>query len=424
MRELLTKPFDSIGAEDIQRLIDTESEESILLELKGPLPAPSDRVDPWQAGENRILPFTRDAILSEIVGMANATGGLVVLGVNESEESPPRASDLFPLRDCVDLADRLGDQAWSCIDPRIPSLEVKGVPMAEDGSGAVLIRVRPSLRSPHGLSTTRRAYVRRGTSTESLFVREIQEMTLRSSTAAQELEQKLEGRRRGAQAILDRAQETGTDKLVVRISLLPTMTMPVVIDRAYQNEALFPPLRPFTSRIAGSEIILEAPTSVQDINNTAASPVLRGARRSSHEHDRFDLTHTVHGDGFVELLFAFGAQGGGAPIYSSWFLGLLANALVMADAVRQAAGGPGAQLVLDVEVGSWPSFPQLHGFEELRYMGVGDRESGTLEATPLRLPMYPIEDVTQFSDLMKRVMNDLREAAGLRAIEEFEVDFS
>ena len=162
MKDLLSKRLADIGKEDVERLIDHQEEEGPLLELKGPLPAPDNRSDPWQQGTDRILPYTRDEVLREVAGMATANGGIVRLGVDETDDEPKRAKAPFLLRDCVPLAGRFEDMAWSCLDPRLPNLEVKGIPLRPDGVGVVLFRVTSSLRGPHGLNTTKRAYIRRG----------------------------------------------------------------------------------------------------------------------------------------------------------------------------------------------------------------------------------------------------------------------
>lgn len=421
MKELLTKRFTEIGAADIRRLVDAAAEESVSLELKGPLPSPEGRDDPWQAGDNRILPFARDQVLSEVVGMANAAGGLVVLGVNETGDDPPRASTPFPLRDCIDLASRFDDAAWSCIDPRLPSLEVKGIPLADGGAGAVIFRVQSSHQSPHGSTTTRRAYVRRGTSTETLFIREVQEMTLRSVSVVEKLEQRLESRRPKLRTIVAASARGSIERLGIRISIIPTSPS-VVIHRIYDKLDLFPDLHQFIGIVSGNKVKLSPPISVQDINRSRVLPTLRGGLRTCTKNEKFFLSQAVYQDGLVELLFHFASEGGDSPVFSSWLLGLLCNALRIADTARRIAGAPGTELVLDLEIESGVSNPLYVGFEELRQVVFDDIEQGVLEPNPLRL-QYPVRGLGGFSDLVKWVLNDLREAAGLRAVDDFEVDF-
>jgi predicted HTH transcriptional regulator len=45
-------------------------------------------------------------VLAEVVAMANIYGGDVVLGIEESEEKPPRAIAVHHMPECIDLASR------------------------------------------------------------------------------------------------------------------------------------------------------------------------------------------------------------------------------------------------------------------------------------------------------------------------------
>lgn len=191
MKDLLTKQLHEISISDIERVIDLQYEESSTLELKGPLPVPRNNKDPWQDGEGRILSSTRDEILSEVVAMVNGGGGVVVVGIEETDDDPRRAKALYPVRDCVQLAERFDDMAWNCIDPRLPNIEIKGIPVRKDGAGVVFFRVVGSRSSPHGLSTTKRAYIRRGSRTETMFMREIQEKTLEAARSLDRMTERL-----------------------------------------------------------------------------------------------------------------------------------------------------------------------------------------------------------------------------------------
>jgi len=422
MKELLSKRLEHIDASDVQRLLDTGAEENISLEYKGSIPVDHGQTEPWQAGNDRILPSSRDKVLAEVVAMANAVGGVVLLGIEETKDDPPRATKKSPLRDCVRLADRFSDAAWSCIDPRLPNIEIKGIPLKDDGAGVVVFRVQPSLRRPHGLNTTRRAYLRRGTSAEMMYIREIQEMTLSAKSAVQRLEQRLEQRRLAPRDTIENCNALGIEKLALRVSIASTY-LSTVVDQVYRRPELFPELREFRANLEGKTIRLSPPGSVQSINHTPIGPRLRGGFRKSVEDEAFSLCQAVYGDGLVELLFYFTSHSGGNWVYPSWALSFLSNALLTADALRGVANSPGAEMLLDLEIEGAVSSPQLGDFEELRYEGVGEREHGRFESNPLRLPQYPVLDAQSFGALVKRVMNDLREAAGLKAIDSLEVDF-
>jgi predicted HTH transcriptional regulator len=100
--------------------VDEEYPEGEGLEFKEQLPS-KDGIDPWASGERRITGRARDAILDEVIALANASGGHVILGIEESDDHPKRAKGIRPLPDCAALADRLRHQVRDCIEPPLAS---------------------------------------------------------------------------------------------------------------------------------------------------------------------------------------------------------------------------------------------------------------------------------------------------------------
>ena len=221
---------------------------------------------------------------------------------------------------------------------------------------------------------------------------------------------------------MNRGNERGKEILGIRFSVVPT-TGPINIERVYDQDTLFPDIRVFAARVEGKDTRLDPPGRVGSINHMPPRPILRGARRVSEGDDKMSLIHEVHSDGLVELFFSFESGQGGNHVFMEWTLGLLANVLVIADATRQVAGMPAVEMALDVEIGSSVTTPVYCDLSVRKFLGVGDRESGPLDPNPLRLPPYTVTDVGNFSRIVKQVMNDLREAAGFRAIDDFEVKF-
>ena len=102
-----------------------------------------------------------------------------------------------------------------------------------------------------------------------------------------------------------------------------------------------------------------------------------------------------------------------------WALAVLANALTMSFAVRALAGVAGGEMLLDFEIQS-PNRPAVVvDFEERRYQGIGNIEQGIIELEPLRIDDYTVADVEEFGETLKTIMNEIREAAGLRALDDF-----
>src|SRR4029077_17329092 len=94
--DVLTKAFDQITAEDIEELCSQGVYESQTIEFKGDLPGDGGRADAWNAG-GKVSPSARDGLLREIVAFANAQGGTLVLGIEETKEKPPRAKNIKPI---------------------------------------------------------------------------------------------------------------------------------------------------------------------------------------------------------------------------------------------------------------------------------------------------------------------------------------
>lgn len=126
------KAIEFITIEDVRQLIVDGVSESLNIEFKLDIPvSPEEQKaqrakDPslsvprgWQ-GSGSISNFGRDALAEEIVAFANADGGTLVLGMEETEAAPPRASRLNVLPNVFDLERRLRDAFNDCIEPRPP----------------------------------------------------------------------------------------------------------------------------------------------------------------------------------------------------------------------------------------------------------------------------------------------------------------
>jgi hypothetical protein len=131
----------------------------------------------------------RDDIAKEIVAFANAHGGVLVLGIDETDDNPRRARAIFEPRipSVIDCAERLEMALNSIIDPPIPMFEVRGIP-GEDGAGVIVMRVPPSISAPHGFGTPFAAYVRRGTRSEPMTMREAQSMFFERRTRLERID--------------------------------------------------------------------------------------------------------------------------------------------------------------------------------------------------------------------------------------------
>jgi len=123
---MLDKPFDQITIDDVQDLCSRGAYENQLLEFKRELQAERGRSDPWMTGGN-FTAYARDRLFREIIGFANAQGGTLVLGIDQTKGEPPRADKIIALPRIHGLAARMEEAARACIDPVLPGLQVRGL---------------------------------------------------------------------------------------------------------------------------------------------------------------------------------------------------------------------------------------------------------------------------------------------------------
>jgi predicted HTH transcriptional regulator len=80
-----------LTSEDIDRLISEQVQEGSQVELKRTLQS-NDGDDPWVSGQNEVGTRARNKLVEEVIAFANAYGGWLFLGVDETSTKPNRAS--------------------------------------------------------------------------------------------------------------------------------------------------------------------------------------------------------------------------------------------------------------------------------------------------------------------------------------------
>ncbi|CAA2161197.1 hypothetical protein MBRA_06357 [Methylobacterium brachiatum] len=198
LRRILEAPIANLTFADIEALIHDEAEEGARLELKRGLPANDRQVDPWMTGGPRIGNPARDGLAKELVALANAYGGAVVVGIDETDDYPKRARGPNPITipRVVELAERMQQALDSLIDPPLAVLEVRGIERPDsDGEGVLVIRTGASTRAPHGHGRPPQAYMRRGSRSEPMSMRDLQSVLFETRTRGERISALLEERR-------------------------------------------------------------------------------------------------------------------------------------------------------------------------------------------------------------------------------------
>jgi Putative DNA-binding domain len=189
--ELVNKPLHSWTLEDLNLIVARQSEESQFLEFKAQLPHGNDAKG-WASGQ-KLHRSEKDGIAKEIVALANAYGGHVIVGIEESNDNPKRAASLAPpiprLADCVEsLRASLGD----LIDPPINGLTFQPISKGSgDDAGYVVVKVPQSIHAPHGFGRPPEAFVRRADKSEPMTMRDMQNVFWEARTRRERIDGEL-----------------------------------------------------------------------------------------------------------------------------------------------------------------------------------------------------------------------------------------
>ena len=194
MIQVLSKTVDQIDIHDIESLIESRVPEGEQIEFKEALPAKGHGPDSWVNDQKRIGDYAKKSILEETVAFANAHGGALLLGIEESGARPPVATAIKPIPRCHDLAENLKLVFRDCVEPQLPQIDIFGIEKT-DGAGVVVLRVGRSRLAPHRITTTLVCPVRRSDRCEKMTMREIQDMTLNVARGLERLNGQLRWRK-------------------------------------------------------------------------------------------------------------------------------------------------------------------------------------------------------------------------------------
>lgn len=186
---LRQKPLRDWKYSDLELVIG--SEESIGLELKSGLQVNKDAKG-WQA-TGKLHRSETDGLAKEVVAFANAYGGDLIVGIEESDDHPKRATKLSEKLNDVDaLVDQLKRSFASLIDPPLVGLELIALKeKSEDANGFLVIKITDSLSKPHGYGTPSLAYIRKDDRSEPMKMHQLHDRFYEAQTSRQRLAQEL-----------------------------------------------------------------------------------------------------------------------------------------------------------------------------------------------------------------------------------------
>jgi Putative DNA-binding domain len=401
MRDLFTKPIELLTADDARSVIGWP--ESLLVEFKQELPSREGRGDAWTKGGN-VEDHAKRGIFKEVVALANTSGGHLVLGIVETKEKPPAAARIAPVPRCVELAERLERSAQS-IDPPIPRLLVRGIPTDEDGSGIVLFRVPESRSAPHR-SIDKECYIRRGTESMPMTMREIQDMTINVGRRTNVIEQAIqESRNRMIRWFLLPNPHEGMKMVGFRITAVPVVTA-LSLPRLFGNLPDLPRSNQYRATVVFSSHRSTFSVHSADVP-MQVRPIMRGVSMTGSNGRSCCNLFT---DGSVEIFVGVDTFGGYAKLYLGWIACDLVNALRITDYLRVRAGVPDCEYVVECEIIVQTQITSLilHGWGQ----NPETNAIGNLSELPLMLPRLSFGQLSDLNGVITAMSTDLHDATG------------
>lgn len=405
MHPVFTKAFDAVTADDVRALIGWPEGQQV--EFKREVPEIKGQRT-W-AADRDLASGPRDSLLKEVVAFANAAGGHLLVGVEQSDDEIPVATGIRPIPACADLADRLGRSAASGVDQVIPNLQIRAIPTEEDGAGVVLVRVPESSAAPHRVKSTRIVYLRRNASSDEVTsMRDVHMLVLAAARRGELVEQRV----RGFEDTFNRwlgPHFEGKFGTAVHVSAVPIGWMPTVTRLFNHRQELMPPS--WTS-LNATFLYNSRPLTYGlpfDTSGHSDRPILRGVRREDRSQG---VVCEVFQDGAIDFRRVF-VRGDDYPdlAYSlpiSWLLGCVCNALIFLHRFRSRAGAPEAEYALHVHAltNSSRNLTLLQLQQNSASEGVGKLEGKSLSLD------YSVLDRTGFDELVSNVVDDCYDACG------------
>lgn len=411
---MFAKPLRQLDAQDIERVCAEAVQEDANVEFKSALPAKQQVGDPWIGGASMIGDYAKTAIVKEVVAFANAYGGVLILGIEETQGKPARAAEIAPIPRCHELAERLRLVCRDTIEPQVPLLDAVGVVTTDEGAGVVVIQVPQSRSAPHRHMGDWQCYFRHADRSEKMPMREIQDLTLRVRQGLEDIESNFEISRHGFHEAISEIKGNSSDLgvLGIRVALVPLT--PIRIEHVHRVEEAKPTSRSLKGYIQGAEIdIIDVPT--KGAKNWR--PIIRGseAREQSGLKKQYI---SVHDDGRMNLQWIKGEEDQYYALYPNWVISMFANSLLSANRFRISAGSPNSEFGLEYEIAI--------ASKSINVMNYGGQISMMMGEIPPGSHLFPrssIGPVEEFPMLVKVFEQDFWNLTGTDWESDIEVIF-
>lgn len=297
--------------EDIFKIIEQGSAwtESLQIEFKR---------EPTGYDESNPLNLSKEAkkdIVKEVVALANLHGGLLIIGIDESDDKPPRAKNLRLLSKSGELADRLGRVIFDCIDPPLYGIECNSIRCAHEDEGVIIIEIPSSHTGPHRSTLDRHVYRRNGTESRPInSMAEIHQLTL----LYQKLENQIESNFESCRNVFNNSFKPPNviawgGRLAIRVTAVPLTPVTINLD----NSTL-PTLPALIVRTD------EASDRLPESQPFEWTPILRGVRGTAKDAQFHESFH-MQENGCLQYTLHVTSQHTGPTIHFVWLMKCIAS---------------------------------------------------------------------------------------------------
>lgn len=414
MLSALTKPLESLTSVDLDELVQRRWPESENVEYKGELHRErANQPDAWYTGGN-VSSQAKNKIFKEIVAFANTSGGRLFLGIAETPNRPPCAASIQPVPRCCELAERLEQSIASSVDPPLTFFRVSGVQTQGD-AGVVVADVSRSYNGPHR-SPDLQCYVRKGTNSVPVGMRELHDIVLRLSRGQDEIQRRFGSRREKFRIWMGTKAPTQNLYVGFRMTAVP-VGAPLHVEKVFNNREIsrgFNGARGTWRHDAANAATNNLPACV----TLSERPVLGGTTwiSPSNYQDRSGEKLILR-DGLIDMWFKWPwyqsqRESTQSPIlHFDWLIAACTNVIASADAFRTAAQSPACEYGLELEIQATNGSADVPAQLVTTHLGFLNPLDSHMPA-PAILGPYSIGDKDLVMNLLVR---DLLEGSGVAA---------
>ena len=398
MKDIFSKPIEEISGLDLKDIIQVGLSENEQLEFKVTLPAASGR-DAWLVGQEKVGKYARDCILEEVVAFANASGGVLLIGIETDSSHKVKAIGICPVPMCQELANRFRSIFADCVEPPLPQLEVLGIE-TEGNAGVLVIRTGPSLMAPHRVRTTRKCTIRRMDRCEELSMREIQDMTLNLTRALDQINERLDER---GEKLNERLELTFDSEHTMgfRVTGLPVGARRYY-EHVYKNRGLDPKFNLPSARIQRANYVNDSFNALLDGLEGTFRPTVRGAileewpNAASVRRQRYC---EIYDDGLLEIGFCTkDARFAKLNFDPDWIIGYFVLVLSWACKCRDSLNLPTLEYCVQVELNVRNFQMEVGWNETIDNLGSHQEQIRQGSDRTLRTFVFPLYTLREKSD--------------------------